>query len=59
MTSFFHKKVITVRKGQTVKEAIGARILNESIVKDKDQKLNLDNPKDSIAYKPGVDVGES
>ena len=46
---FIQPIVITVKKDQSVKIALDARALNESIAKDKYQMPNLDNLIDMIA----------
>ena len=48
---FFQPTVITVEKDKTVKVALDARALNESIAKDKYQIPNLDSLIDMIAEK--------
>ena len=46
---FIQPTVITVKKDKSVKIALDARALNESIAKDKYQMPNLDNLIDMIA----------
>ena len=48
---FIQPIVITVKKNKSVKIALDARALNESIAKDKYQMPNLDNLIDLIAEK--------
>ena len=48
---FIQPTVITVKKDKSVKIALDARALNQSIAKDKHQMPNLDNLIDMIAEK--------
>ena len=48
---FIQPTVITVKKDKSVKIALDARALNQSIAKDKFQMPNLDNLIDMIAEK--------
>ena len=56
---FIQPTVITVKKDKSVKIALDARALNESIAKDKYQMPNLENLIDMIAEKLDKEEGEA
>ena len=56
---FIQPTVITVQKDKSVKIALDARALNQSIAKDKYQMPNLDNLIDMIAEKLDKKEGEA
>ena len=56
---FVQPTVITVKKDKSVKTALDARALNQSIAKDKYQMPNLDNLFDMIAEKLDKKEGEA
>ena len=56
---FIQPTVITVKKDKSVKIALDARALNESIAKDKYQMPNLENLIDMIAEKLDKEKGEA
>ena len=56
---FIQPTVITVKKDKSVKIALDARALNQSIAKDKYQMPNLDNLIDLIAEKLDEKEGEA
>ena len=56
---FIQPTVITVKRDKSVKIALDARALNESIAKDKYQMPNLENLIDMIAEKVDKEEGET
>ena len=56
---FIQPTVITVKKDKSVKIALDARALNQSIAKDKYQMPNLENLNDMIAEKLNQEEGEA
>ena len=56
---FIQPTVITVKKDKSVKIALNARVLNQSIAKDKYYMRNLDNLIDLIAEKVDEKEGEA
>ena len=56
---FIQPTVITVKKNKSVKIALGVRVFNQSIAKDKYQMPNLENLFDMIAEKLNQEEGEA
>ena len=55
---FIQPVVVTVKKGESVENALDARALNESIDKDKYQMPNLENLLDMVSKKIEGEKGE-